>query len=380
VQTQAKAEEIAVPRLLEAIRRSSQETAANDRGAGEYAELRLLLEKDDLFAPRAQNYILKIMLPIGLLVLSVGLLSVVQDFRLQVLDALLMAIACTQLAFLFHDAGHRQIFKQSHMNDALGLILANLLLGWSYNRWVTSHNKHHAHPNQPGLDPDISDVPVIAFTEEQARSKRGLSSFGTKFQAYCFPFLILLSAFSWRVRSIQFLWQNKVRHRSTEIVLLATHLVLYLGFIFFFLPVGKAILFVFCHNALFGLYVGSVFAASHKGMLYLDQGGPQSFLRHQILSTRNIRPHPLSNIWYGPMACHIEHHLFPQMPRTELLKARGIVKSFCLARGIPYHETGGLQSYLETFQYLHRVSAPLRETRHLARTERHLANNGDGGQ
>jgi fatty acid desaturase len=259
------------------------------------------------------------------------------------------------------------------------LVLANLLLGWSYGRWVISHNQHHAHPNQADLDPDISDVPIIAFTEKQARKKHGPLRSLTRFQAYCFPFLTLLSAFSWRIRSVQFIWQKKVRYRSAEALLLAVHLVLYLGPVFFFLPIGRALVFILCHNALFGLYVGSVFAASHKGMLYIDEECRQDFLRQQIMSTRNICSHPLADLWYGPMASHIEHHLFPRIPRTKLGEARHIVKAFCLESQIPYCETGGLRSYWETLRHLHSVSAPLREEKNVLRpTENPAKRETDG--
>jgi|HubBroStandDraft_4_1064222.scaffolds.fasta_scaffold04494_2 fatty acid desaturase len=328
--------------------------------AGEYADLKELLERKGLFVRQPVYDVLKIIFAIGLLILSAVLLVVMRDFRLQILDAALMAIVCTQLAFFFHDAGHGQIFQTDRMNDVLGLILANLLLGWSYGRWVSSHNRHHAHPNQLDLDPDISDVPIVAFTEAQARKKLGPMRLLTKFQACCFPLLTLLSAFSWRIRSIQYVWQKKVRYRSAEAMLLVAHSALYFGSVFFLLPVEKAVLFVLCHNALFGLYIGSVFAASHKGMLYVGSESRLDFLRQQILSTRNIRAHPLSDLWYGPMACHIEHHLFPRIPRSKLAKARRTVKAFCLQRRIPYQETGGLRSYWDTLRHLHRVSAPLR--------------------
>lgn len=376
--TQAKSAHGAVRRLRESV--NCQTPTSTIHLAGDYSELRRRLEKGGLFVRQPGYYVLKIVFAVGLLILSVVLLAVIHDFRLQILDACFMAIVCTQLAFFFHDAGHRQIFQTSRMNDVLGLFLANLLLGWSYSRWVISHNQHHAHPNQEDLDPDISDVPFVAFTEEQAREKHGPLSTLTKFQACCFPFLTLFSAFSWRIHSIQFLWQEKVRYRTAEVVLLAAHSSLYFGLVFFFLPVGKAVVFVLCHNALFGLYIGSVFAASHKGMVYLGRESRQEFLRQQILSTRNIHPNPFSDLWYGPMACHIEHHLFPCMPRTKLAKARRIVKAFCLERGIPYHEVGGLRSYWETLRYLHSVSAPLRKNNAASWSEIGPGKESDGEQ
>jgi len=63
---------------------------------------------------------------------------------------------------------------------------------------------------------------------------------------------------------------------------------------------------------------------------------------------------------YGGLNYQIEHHLFPNMPRNRLKKARVLVKKFCLERGIPYHETGFWRSHREILGYMHEVSAPLR--------------------
>ena len=56
----------------------------------------------------------------------------------------------------------------------------------------------------------------------------------------------------------------------------------------------------------------------------------------------------------------LEHHLFPNMPRNNLGKARQLVKRFCAQRGVRYTEVGMLRSYQEFIEFLHQVSAPLR--------------------
>jgi hypothetical protein len=42
---------------------------------------------------------------------------------------------------------------------------------------------------------------------------------------------------------------------------------------------------------------------------------------------------------------------------------QAIVKGFCRAHSIAYHETSVLQSYREILQHLHEVGTPLREAR-----------------
>jgi hypothetical protein len=103
-----------------------------------------------------------------------------------------------------------------------------------------------------------------------------------------------------------------------------------------------------------------VFAPNHKGMPQVDDSGDLDFLRKQVLTSRNVRSHPLTDMWYGALNYQIEHHLFPTMPRNRVREAHLIVREFCAEQSIPYHEVSMLQSYRELLGFLHEVGAPLR--------------------
>lgn len=51
----------------------------------------------------------------------------------------------------------------------------------------------------------------------------------------------------------------------------------------------------------------------------------------------------------------MEHHLFPNMPRPHLLKAREIVRDYCASNDVPSIVTSLGRPYLITIQYLNRV-------------------------
>ena len=129
----------------------------------------------------------------------------------------------------------------------------------------------------------------------------------------------------------------------------------------FFLSTWHAVIFIIVHQAVFGLFVGSVFAPNHKGMLMLDENEKMDFFQRQVLTARNVKAHPFTDFWYGGLNYQIEHHLFPNMPRNNLKEAQKVVKDFCKEHSIPYHETGIAQSVKEILQFLHQESAPLRE-------------------
>src|SRR5438046_1564892 len=88
----------------------------------------------------------------------------------QLAVAAYLAVVFTQLAFVGHDAGHRQLFRSRRANDLVGLLHANLGVGISFDWWVAKHNRHHTNPNHEDLDPDIT-ITALAFTPGQASSR-----------------------------------------------------------------------------------------------------------------------------------------------------------------------------------------------------------------
>jgi fatty acid desaturase len=138
-------------------------------------------------------------------------------------------------------------------------------------------------------------------------------------------------------------------------VLLAVHLAGYLTAVFTVLSLWQALAFIAVHQAVFGIYLGTVFAVNHKGMpLYNDQSQKEFFYR-QVLTSRNLYSGRVIEFLFGGVNYQIEHHLFPSMPRPNLRRARPLIKEFCRQKGVPYTECGLLASYREVFVYLHRI-------------------------
>jgi fatty acid desaturase len=326
----------------------------------EYAELKGIVKRQGLLDKQPAYYARTILLTSGMLAVSGVLLLITDNLWVQILNAVYLAFVFTQIAFIGHDLGHRQIFRSERKSALLGLVVANLILGISRGWWVDKHNRHHANPNHDDLDPDI-DIPVLAFSEEQALSKRGFARFVVKHQAYLFFPLLMLEAFHMRIHSIDYLVQKKAKYLLAEVLLLIVHLALYLGLLLYFLAAWQAVLFIVFHQAFLGLYLGSVFAPNHKGMPVLDKDSQMDFLRRQVLTSRNLKAHRVTDFLFGPLSCQIEHHLFPTMPRNNQRKVEKIVKAFCRERSVAYHEAGVLQSYREILQHLHEVAAPLRD-------------------
>ena len=328
--------------------------------SNEYVELRRRITQKGLLNKRPLYYTHKLIVTLSLLGLSLALVVAIDTLWLQLLNALFLAFVFGQLGFIGHDAGHYQVFRKAKRNEMLGLGF-NLLLAVSRSWWVDKHNRHHSNPNDSELDPDV-DFPIFAFTEAQASTKKGFAHQVVKYQAFLLFPLMLFEAINLRISSVRFLVGNgrKARYVYTESIFIILHVGLYVAFLLYFLGPFQGAMFAIVNQAMFGLYMGMSFAPNHKGMPMVDGESEWDFLHQQVITSRNLLPNRLTDFMFGQLACQIEHHLFPNMPRKNLREAHKIVKEYCQERSISYYETGLFRSYREILQHLHAAGAPLR--------------------
>ena len=324
-----------------------------------FRELRRRIRSEGLLEKQTGYYGFKVVSALVLLGISLTVLATVDHLGIQLLNAVFLGFVFSQIAFLGHDAGHYQIARSARNNELVGL-LVSFLVAMDLSWWVDKHNRHHANPNQMEMDSDI-EVSVLAFTEEQALNKPRLLWPIIRYQALLFYPILLLSSVSLRFGGVSYLIRGRdAKYPVIEPLLLFSHGVMYLAGLYLVLGLWQGALFLLIHQAVAGLFMGATFAPNHKGMPVLTKDSDLDFLRRQITTSRNVRPHPLTDLLYGGLNYQIEHHLFPSMPRNNLRKARKLVKEFCDQRSISYHETSVAGSNWEMLTYLHRVSRPLR--------------------
>ncbi|MDX3367846.1 acyl-CoA desaturase [Streptomyces sp. NPDC048376] len=271
-----------------------------------------------------------------------------------------LAVLCARTAFIGHDAGHAQISGDRVTNRHIGLIHGNLLLGMSYAWWNDKHNRHHANPNHIDKDPDVA-ADVLVFTSGQAAARTGFRAWLTRHQAWLFFPLTLLEGIALKVYGFQDLRRQSGRERLVEGTLLVTHVAGYVTLLLTTMSLAHALVFAALHQALFGLHLGMAFAPNHKGMDMPDPDGDKwGHLRRQVLTSRNIEGSVLTDWFLGGLNYQIEHHLFPSMPRPHLRHAQSMVKAHCRDLGIPYAETGLVDSYRQALRHMHDVGEPLR--------------------
>ncbi len=324
----------------------------------DYAELSHTIRNAGLLRRRYGYYAVKISL--NVLAFAGGWVAFfhIGDSWWQLFLAVFFAVMFAQFSFIGHDAGHKQIFRSGRANDLVGFWHGGMV-GLSYASWMNQHTAHHANPNHEDDDPDVH-IPAVAFTVEQAESRRGFLRWMVKYQAFLFFPLLLLEGFSLHASSVQALWRKDLRARRAEALILIGHFAAYLTAVFLVLSPLTAVVFILVHQCLWGLYMGCSFAPGHKGMPMLAEGNQLDFLRRQVLTSRNVRGGVWVDFSLGALNYQIEHHLFPTMPRPNLRRAQKIVSAFCAQRGIDYAQCGWLRTYGYVLEHLHSVGASVR--------------------
>ncbi|MBB3664297.1 fatty acid desaturase [Prauserella sediminis] len=333
------------------------------RQGSDFAVLSRRIADAGLFARRPGYYAARIGIVAALYGAGIAAFLWFGDTWWQLFVAAFFAVVFAQVALVSHDLAHRQVLRTRRAGKIAGLIAGNLGIGMSYGWWMDKHTRHHANPNHEEHDPDV--IPdILVWSRQQALASRGLPRLIGRRQALWFFPLLTLEGFNLHFSSVRaVIGRNanpRIKSRGVEAALLAAHIAGYLGALLLVLSPGKALAFLLVHQALWGVYMGSVFAPGHKGMPTLQAGEKLDFLRKQVLTTRNVRGGPVVDTLMGGLNYQIEHHLFPHLPMPHLRKAQPIVRRYCAEIGVPYHETGLLSSWAEALGHLHRVGEPLR--------------------
>ena len=321
----------------------------------DYTELKQLVAAQGLLAKSGMNYSRQAVQLTVLFIVTASALVLANSTPLQLLCALPAALLFGQLAFIGHDSAHLQVFKSSRKNYILSVLMFNLALGASRGWWTDRHNRHHANTNDLVADPDFGSD-VLAYAPEQVKGTTGFTRFMVRNQANFFGGLLFLQTMNSRYHTTRFLQVRKLRNWGMEVGLIGAHYAIYVAVIFWAIGWKTGMSFIALHELLFSGYLGLAFITNHVGMAIPTPGENVGFLRAQATTSRNLKDNRVTDYLFGALTCQIEHHLFPAMPRNHLRAAAPIVRDFCRARGVEYHETTLLGALREVRQELWRAA------------------------
>jgi len=335
---------------------------ARDRAVSDFTELTRRVQAAGLMRRRPVHYIARLTAAVVAMLGLVAGIILVGDSWWQIAVAAGAAVVLTQVAFLGHDAAHRQIFAAGRANTWASLVLADLFVGLSAGWWQRKHTRHHANPNKVGYDPDI-ELEVLAFTAEDVESRRSpYARWFLRHQGWFFFPLLLLEGLALHVAAVRRLANREpLEHRWVEIPMVAVRLLGGLALVLVVMSPVKALVFLVVQMGLFGVYMGASFAPNHKGMPLVPKDARIDFLRRQVLTSRNIRGGRWVDVLMGGLNLQVEHHLFPSMPRPTLRRAQPMVRAYCAAHGIPYVQVSLPRSYAIIVKHLNSVGRPDRD-------------------
>lgn len=338
-----------------------QPSAGRQRPPNEYAVLMRSIQSRGLLERRYGYYAIK---GAALALAAAGVwvaFAFVGNSWIQVAIAAALGLILTHVAFLSHDAAHRQIFRSGPANEWLAICLGGLIMGMSAAWWQRKHTRHHANPNQIGKDPDI-EPSALKFYPEPYRQRGRVAAFLVSKQGWWFFPILTLEGLNLHVQSLlTLLGRAPVKRRGVELAMMGTRWAAYLTVLFLVLSPGIAGTFLAVQLVVFGVYMGCTFAPSHKGMPIVPEDAKPDFFRRQVLMSRNISGSEFMTFAMGGLNYQIEHHLFPSMPRPNLRKAREIIKPFCTQCDVPYTESSLLGAYSIVVRYLNRVGLSARD-------------------
>ena len=240
-----------------------------------------------------------------------------------VLAVVLLALANTAAGWIGHDYIHG-IDKFSSIMRNFASIAAGMSPVW----WSDKHNKHHAVPNEMGVDEDIMTDPLLYVYPPKKSEDNALRPYQHLYAPIAFSLLFAI----WRIDSMKVCladMKNGFKRKTQwELGLQLAHYAIMLTFV----PIPVFIAQIF----LAGLITAVVVTVTHQSEDLFFEFNPD-FVTSQFLSTRNAKTMNVFTDWlWGGMQWQLEHHLFPSMPRSKYPALSKVIQKFAKENNLEY--------------------------------------------
>ena len=256
--------------------------------------------------------------------------------------------------FVAHDAAHGAISKRERINGAIGQLFDSLLGGYSFDYFRRAHDLHHFHCNE--IDRDVNLMTrMFSLSPQAAAEKTGLWARTTRYQHILIPLLYPLWSFALRFEGFGYIWRNR-RRAWLDGILIVAHFALWCSLPVLALGFWRALGCYTVMTVVTGIYLAVIVPINHVGMPLLDSTSPLSFVAQQVTTTRNLASSPIRDFLFMGQNSQIEHHLFPWAPTFNLGRGRAIVRAFCEAHDLPYHEHSYWDALREVHAYYARIA------------------------
>ena len=305
-----------------------KEDSRNHDGLLQLTALRQKLEEDGLFRVSRVWVCGEI-----LICLFVHLLCFSLYKEYTALAVLLDTIVCIHVVWWIHDAGHEAYFKTEKVAQFAAESMGILFLGMPQLEYhFDIHRRHHRKTNLLNRDPALNTGPV---TWHPAQRK-----YESKFIASLRPWLWLgvVLPLTWPILTVQCTWILMKRKNWLRLLAIALRWCLFVAFF------KEKSLLLIIPPLITGFVLGLSASLNHFHMPIWQTEKP--WLSRVFMSTQNIQPQSRFLGWLmGGLNCHVEHHLFPNMPSRHLHRASTYVEQLAQRLRLPYHANALLPSF-----------------------------------
>jgi len=258
-------------------------------------------------------------------------------------SAVFVGLFWQQLGWLGHEYAHHQVFASRTKNHYVGWFCGNVLQGFSAHWWKDRHNSHHAVTNILDADPDIDNIPMLAWAPSDLDKASKWNQKTIQYQKYYFLLILPILRLAWLFGSLTFVRDMRTspyaQYRK-DFLLEAVGLALHHGWAFAWLwslPTWGTMISAFLISELLaGFGIAIVVFFNHYSCEKYDPVLANNFVCLQLYTTRNMTPGIFTDWICGGLNYQIEHHLFPTMPRHNLYRASIRVRRFCKDNNLPY--------------------------------------------
>ncbi|MCZ6665779.1 MAG: fatty acid desaturase [Gammaproteobacteria bacterium] len=276
----------------------------------------------------------------------------------------MLAFASVHAGFIVHDAGHGIITRHRGLTKVIGHFFLTFLTGMSYDEFLYKHRRHHSHCNEKAIVPK-GRTGLFSLREEVIENRFDgtayrpgpLRALFNRYLAYLIWFLVSLKGSAVKIDGIRFALRRP-KNSVMYAVFLTLHSALWLGVPVYFLGPWDTLVNYLLLTWFGGIYIGTIFLLNHFATRIIPPDQRPHYFEQQIVTTRNLGSSWLDNFLFGGFNNHIEHHLFPTMPKSKLVKARSVTRAFCRRHGVPYRESEFRPAIREIFQHFNSMARP----------------------
>ncbi|KAH3666908.1 hypothetical protein OGAPHI_003358 [Ogataea philodendri] len=269
------------------------------------------------------------------------------------LSAVSIGLFWQQLTFIAHDAGHLAITHNYHIDNFIGILIADWMGGLSLGWWKRNHNVHHLITNDPVHDPDIQHLPFFAVSSrllgnvystyyEKTLWFDSFAKFLVQFQNHLYYPILCFGRFNLYRLSWEYLLTNKApRGKAAWLWYFEITGLSFFFYWFFYVLIGsldtwsQKIQYILVSHIV-TMIVHVQITLSHFAMSTSDLGVSETFAARQLRTTMDVDCPEWFDFFHGGLQFQAIHHLFPRLPRHNFRKAQKHVLEFCKDTGLRY--------------------------------------------